>query len=182
VPASASAKRYASAAFNVASQSGDYDTWLTNLNAFGRILQMPSARAVFIGPSVPMAQKLSALDRLLPTAPPMVRNYFHILAERARLDEVPDIAEAFLALNNQRQGIVTAEVTTAIPLDAELERLIAQRLATLLNRDPRQVTLISRVDPAIIGGVVAQVGDRVIDDSVRGRLDRLRRTLSSSAR
>jgi F-type H+-transporting ATPase subunit delta len=182
VPASASAKRYASAAFSVAAQTGDFDSWLTSLNAFARILQMPSARAIFVGPSVPMAQKLAALDRLLPTAPPMVRNFFHILAERARLDEVPDIAEALIALNNQRQGIVTAEVTTAIPLDAELERLIAQRLATLLNRDPRQVTLISRVDPAIIGGVVAQVGDRVIDDSVRGRLDRLRRTLSSSAR
>jgi F-type H+-transporting ATPase subunit delta len=182
VPASASAKRYASAAFSVASKTDDYDGWLNPLNEFARIMRMPSARTIFSSPSVPIAQKLAALDHLLPNAPPLVRNFLHILAERARLDEVPDIARALQELNNQRQGIITAEVTTAIPLDAELERLVAQRLATMLNREPQQVTIVSRVDPAIIGGVVAQVGDRVIDDSVRGRLERLRRTLSGSTR
>jgi F-type H+-transporting ATPase subunit delta len=182
VPAGASAKRYASAAFSVASQSGDYDSWLSTLARFARILQMPSARVVFTSPSIPISQKRAALDRLLPDAPPLVRNFLHILAERARLDEVPAIAEALFELNNQRLGIVTAQVTTAIPLDAELQRLVAQRLGALLDRDPQKVTIVSRVDPAIIGGVVAQVGDRVIDDSVRGRLDRLRQTLSGSTR
>jgi F-type H+-transporting ATPase subunit delta len=55
--------------------------------------------------------------------------------------------------------------------------VVARRLATYLERRPDQVTLKSRVDPSIIGGVVARVGDRVIDDSIRGRLDRLRRAL-----
>jgi F-type H+-transporting ATPase subunit delta len=182
VPASASAKRYASAAFNVASDSGDYDGWLKTLSDFARMLQMPSARTIFISPVVPISQKHAAIDQLLPTAPPLVRNFLHILAERARLDEVPGIAEALAALIDQRRGIVTAEVTTAIRLDAEMERLLAQRLAAHLNRDPQLVTIRSRVDPNIIGGVVARVGDRVIDDSVRGRLERLRRTLSGSAR
>jgi len=177
VPASASAKRYAAAAFNVASEAGDFDGWLTTLSDFARMLQMPSARTVFISPVVPISQKHAALDHLLPTAAPLVRNFLHILADRARLDEVPGIAEALQALINQRRGIITAEVTTAIPLDAEMERLVAERLAVYLNRDPRLVTISSRVDPAIIGGVVARVGDRVIDDSVRGRLERLRRSL-----
>jgi F-type H+-transporting ATPase subunit delta len=177
VPASASAKRYATAAFNVASDSGDYDAWLTALNDFARMLQMPSARTIFISPVVPIAQKHAALDQLLPSAPLLVRNLLHILADRARLDEVPGIAEALHALINARRGIITAEVTTAIPLDAEMEGVVAQRLAAYLNRDPRLVTINSRVDPAIIGGVVARVGDRVIDDSVRGRLERLRRSL-----
>jgi F-type H+-transporting ATPase subunit delta len=182
VPASASAKRYASAAFNVASESGDYDGWLNTLNDFARMLQMPSARTVFISPVVPISQKHAALDQLLPKAPPLVRNFLHILADRARLDEVPGIAEALQALINQQRGIITAEVTTAIPLDAEMERLVAQRLAAYLQRDPELVTISSRVDPAIIGGVVARVGDQVIDDSVRGRLERLRQNLSGSAR
>ena len=177
MPASASAKRYASAAFNVASESGDYDGWLKTLTDFARVLQMPSARTIFISPVVPISQKHAALDQLLPTAPPLVRNFLHILADRARLDEVPGIAEALLALINQERGIITAEVTTAIPLDAEMERLVAGRLAAHLNRNPELVTIVSRVDPAIIGGVVARVGDRVFDDSVRGRLERLRRSL-----
>jgi F-type H+-transporting ATPase subunit delta len=177
VPASASAKRYAAAAFNVASEAGDFDGWLNVLNEFARILQMPSARTIFLSPVVPISQKHSALDQILPAAAPLVRNFLHILADRARLDEVPGIAEALQALINQRRGIITAEVTTAIPLDADMERLVAERLAAHLNRDPKLVTIRSRVDPAIIGGVVARVGDQVIDDSVRGRLERLRRSL-----
>ncbi len=182
MPASASAKRYASAAFSVASEAGNYDGWLTALSDFARMLQMPSARTIFISPAIPTAQKHAALDRLFPTAPLLVRNFLHILADRARLDEVPGIAEALRALINQRRGIITAEVTTAITLDAEMGRLVAQRLAAYLHTDPQLVTIVSRVDPAIIGGVVARVGDRVIDDSVRERLTRLRRSLSGSAR
>jgi F-type H+-transporting ATPase subunit delta len=178
VPPSASARRYAAAAFNVAAESGDFDAWLNPLTELARILQMPSARTIFASPAVPTSQKRAALDRLLPNAHPMVRNYLHILADRERLREVPGIAEALRELINQRRGIITAEITTAIPLDAGMERLVAQRLAAYLNRDPDKVTLRGRVDPAIIGGVVARVGDQLIDDSVRGRLARLRRTLA----
>jgi F-type H+-transporting ATPase subunit delta len=182
VPASASARRYAAAAFSVASKTGDYDAWLTPLTEFAHIQQMPSARTIFASPAVPTPQKRVALDRLLPSAPPMVRNFLHILAERDRLAEVPGIADALRELINQRRGIITAEATTAIPLDASLARLVAQRLGAYLNRDPEKVTIRSRVDPSIIGGVIARVGDQLIDDSVRGRLQRLRRTLAGATR
>lgn len=180
--AGASARRYASAAFEVASAAGDYDGWLAALQDFARILQMPSARTIFVSPAVARSQKQAALDRLLPNASPMVRNFFHILADRDRLGEVPGIAEALRELINQRRGIITAEVTTAVALDADMRRLMAQRLAAYLHRDPEKITISSRVDPAIIGGVVARVGDQLIDDSVRGRLERLRRTLAGSTR
>src|SRR4051794_8342769 len=143
---------------------------------------MPSARTVFLSPAIPSEQKRAALDRLLPDAPPMVRNFLHIVADRARLDEVPGIADSLRELINERRGINTAEVTTAIPLDVEMERLVAQRLATYLNRQPENIVIHARVDPSIIGGVIARIGDRLIDDSVRGRLDRLRQTLAGSTR
>jgi F0F1-type ATP synthase delta subunit len=108
VPASASARRYASAAFDVASTTGDYDTWLNTLQEFARILQMPSARIIFASPAVPTPEKRAALDKLLPNTPPMVRNFFHILAERDRLAQVPGIAEALRDLINQRRCIITA--------------------------------------------------------------------------
>ena len=179
MPSSATAKRYASAAFTVAAESGDYDTWLNTMDQLARIMHMHSARIVFTSPTVAPSDKRAALDRLLPNSPPTVRNFLHIVADRDRLDEIPGIAEALRDLINRQRGVVTAEVTTAVPLDAELERGLTQRLATYLNRQPAQIALKARVDPNIIGGVVARVGDRVIDDSVRGRLERLRRAISS---
>ncbi|HEY3063961.1 MAG TPA: F0F1 ATP synthase subunit delta [Chloroflexota bacterium] len=176
---SATAKRYATAAFTVASESNDFDIWLQTLDDLARIMRMRSARIVFTSPTVAASDKRNALDRLLPHAPPTVRNFLHIVADRDRLDEVPGMAEALHDLINKRRGIVTAEVTTAVPLDAQLEQVIAQRLAAYLNRQQQQITIRARVDPNIIGGVVARVGDRLIDDSVRGRLERLRRALSS---
>ena len=162
----------------VAGESDDYDAWLTTLSELARILRIPSARTVFMSPSVPTSQKRAALDRLLPNASPMIQNFLHILADRDRLDEVPGIVDALRDLINQKRGIITADVTTAIPLDGTMERLVAGRLAAHLGRDPDKVTIRSRIDPAIIGGVVARIGDQVIDDSVRGRIERLRRTLA----
>jgi F-type H+-transporting ATPase subunit delta len=130
---------------------------------------------------VPSSEKRAALERLLPNATPLLRNFLAILAERDRLDEVGGIAEAMREMINRQRGIVTAEVTTAVPLDPELERVVQQRLAAHLQRRPDQITVHSRVDPSIIGGVVARIGDQVIDDSVRGRLERLRRALATSA-
>jgi F-type H+-transporting ATPase subunit delta len=180
VVASASARRYAAAAFTVAGQTNELDSWLATLTEAARILNIPSARTIFASPAVPIAQKQAALDRLLPAAAPLTRNFLHILAERDRLNEIPGIAEALHELINQQRGIVTAEVTTAVPLDHDMERLIAQRLAAYLKRDPDRVSIQSRVDPSIIGGVVARVGDQLIDDSVRGRIERLRRTLAGT--
>jgi F-type H+-transporting ATPase subunit delta len=166
--------------FTVAGQTGDYDAWLQALREVSRVLQMRSARTVFMSPAVPAQQKAAALDRLLPKVSATVRNFFHILVQRDRLDRVPDIADALQDLINAQRGIITAEVTTAIPLDPEMGRLVAERLAAHLNREPGKVSIVSHVDPAIIGGVVARVGDQVIDDSVRGRLQRLRQVLASS--
>jgi F-type H+-transporting ATPase subunit delta len=178
VPARASARRYASAAFTVAAQTGDFDAWLRTLGDVARVLQMPNAHIVFLSPAVPEEQKSAALDRIVPAALPAVRRFLGILIERDRLYELSEIVESLQALINERRGIITAEVTTAVPLDAELERVVAERLAAYLNHTPDKVTIQSSVDPDIIGGVVARVGDQVIDDSVRGRLDRLRRTLA----
>lgn len=178
MPASASARRYASAAFTVAEQTGEFDAWLATLDEVSRVLQVPSARTIFLSPTVAPPQKAAALERLIPKATPVMRNFLRILIDRDRIGEAPGIAEALRELINQRRGIITAEVTTAVPLDAELERLVATRLAAHLGRDPQKVTIRAHVDPTIIGGVVARVGDQVIDDSVRGRLERLRRTLA----
>jgi len=180
VPTNATARRYASAVFTVAARTGDYDAWLQTLTEVARVLQMPSAHTVFLSPAVPANQKSAALDHIVPNTSPMVRNFLHILVDRDRLDDVPGIAEALRDMINAQRGVITADVTTAVPLDADMQRLVTERLAAHLGRTPQQVSIRSRVDPSIIGGVVARVGDQVIDDSVRGRIERLRHTLAGS--
>ncbi len=175
---SASARRYAAAAFAVARETGDYDVWLSSLDDVARVLRMPSAHSVFVSPAVSAADKGRGLARLFPDQPPVVFNFLRILADRDRLDEVGQIAEAMRGLVNQEGGVLSAEITTAVPLDAELEQTVAERLGAFLGHDPRRLTIRSRVDPNIIGGVVARVGDTLIDDSVRGRIERLRHSLS----
>jgi F-type H+-transporting ATPase subunit delta len=162
----------------VAEESGDYDTWLNGLGEFARILQMPSARVIFTSPAIPASNKRAAIGRLLPDLAPMVRNFLYILADRDRLGQVPAIREAMVERVNEQRGVITAEVTTAIPLDDDLQRTVAQRLGSYLKHDPQRITIRTRVDPSIIGGVVARVGDTLIDDSVRGRIQRLRRALA----
>ena len=87
---------------------------------------------------------------------------------------MPEIAEAFRRLLNEHRGIAVAQVTTAVPIDERQKATIASRLG---QRVGKTVTVETRVDPEILGGVIAQIGDNVIDGSVRGRLERLRRAL-----
>src|SRR5215472_14227587 len=111
---------------------GDFDAWLATLDEVSRILRVPSARTIFLSPTVQTPQKAAALERLVPKATPIMRNFLRILIDRDRLAEVSGIAEALRGLINERRGIITAEVTTAVPLDPELERLVARRLAERL--------------------------------------------------
>lgn len=179
---SGSARHYADAAFDVAREAGTFDTWLGALDDLARVLQVPAAYTVLTTPTVGEAEKLAAFDELVPNLPPHVRNFLRLLVERGRVREIPGIAVALRERVNRERGIVTADVTTAVPLDPETERTIAQRLGTFLRQDPSKLVIRSTVDPSIIGGVVARVGDTLIDDSVRGRLDRLKRTISVPAR
>ena len=177
---SASARRYAEAVFEVARETGDYDTWLQAFASVDRDLRNPTAREVFVNPAVPAEEKWGALARIFVAQPEQMRNLLHILAERDRLGDFTQIALAFGELVNQERGVLAAEITTAVPLDAELAQAVAERLGRFLRHDPTRLTIDRRVDPSIIGGVVARIGDTIIDDSVRGRIERLRHTLTVS--
>jgi F-type H+-transporting ATPase subunit delta len=177
---SPSSRRYAAAAFQVAREAGDFDSWLNTLDRATEILQTPRGKQVFSSPLVSATDKRRALDEMLPNTARLAANFVHILADRNRLGQLPQVAAAFKEMVNSDRGLVTVDVTTAVPLDAATEKLVAERLGKYLNHDAQKLVIRSQVDPEIIGGVVAQVGDTRIDDSVRGRLDRLRRVLANA--
>ncbi len=97
-------------------------------------------------------------------------NFVKVLAENKRLGFLPEIAEQFDALKKEAEAQVEVEVVSAYPLASAQETLLVNALTA---RFGKQVTLSSRVDESLIGGVVVRVGDKVIDGSVRGRIEQL---------
>jgi F-type H+-transporting ATPase subunit delta len=152
------------------------DAWLEALDQASSVYDNHATALFLTSPVVPADKKRAVLAELLPRIAPEVGRFLGILARRDRLDLVPEIAQVFRRLLNEHHGIAVAQVTTAIPIDARQQAVIANRLERRLGKT---VTLETRVDPSILGGVIAQIGDNVIDGSVRGRLERLRRTLTA---
>jgi F-type H+-transporting ATPase subunit delta len=170
------ALRFAEAAFAVALEMRQLDAWLEALDQASSIFDNHAAALFLTSPVVPAAKKQAVLAELLPNVSPEVGRFLAILAHRDRLELVPEIAQVFRRLLNEHRGIAVAQVTTAVPIDERQKSVIASRLG---QRVGKTVLVETRVDPSILGGVIAQIGDNVIDGSVRGRLERLRRALTA---
>ena len=168
-----SANRYAKAIFELASEEGKVEQWSRELLLIRAVLDDASARAIIANPSVSAETRLRAVDALdLPGIGPQALNLMRLLVASRRVDRMAEIVEHYEVLADEAAGRVRASVTTAIPLsEAEREKL-AEDLSTQLGKDVR---LVAQVDPSILGGLLLQVGDRLTDASVAGRLDQLRR-------
>ena len=172
------ARRLAEAAFDVARSTETLDVWEQQIAAVAAILSESRLRRAFASPVMAREQKESMLLDAFPDLDVRVRNFLALLVRQDRIDLLPDILSTFHLLLNQHRGIQVIEVTSAEPLgQADLDR-VATRLAGYLGKE---VVIEERVDPSIIGGLVARIGDMVLDGSVRGRLERLRIALARPA-
>jgi len=173
------AARYARALFDVARKEADPEQAGRDLSEFAAIVSgTPSLLRALSNPVVPAARKRAVVDQMLAhagTVSPPVGKLLRLLAERDRLLLLPELAEAYQNRLMEHARVVRAEVTTAAPLAAE--RVTAIRTA-LARTTGREVQLETRVDPAIIGGVVTRIGSTVYDGSVVRRLEKLRETLA----
>jgi F-type H+-transporting ATPase subunit delta len=168
-----SANRYAKAIFELATEEGSVDEWSRELALIRAVFADSTARAILANPSVSLETRLEAVDELnLPGIGPEGLNLMRLLAARRRVEQMEEIVEHFEVLADEAAGRVRASVTTAIPLSEDERKKLAGDLSTQLGKDVR---LVAQVDPAILGGLLLQVGDRLTDASVAGRLDQLRR-------
>jgi F-type H+-transporting ATPase subunit delta len=174
--AGAAARRYARAIFELAKEEGQVDAWTSRLAVVRDVLSQSEARTVLANPSIPAPRRQEVAAALVADrAGPEGANLARLLVGAGRLDDVGRIAEEFERLADEDAGRVRATATTAVPLSrTETDRLIAD----LGRRLGREVRLDARVDPAILGGLVVRVGDRVMDASVATRLQQLRRRLA----
>jgi F-type H+-transporting ATPase subunit delta len=170
------ARRYAEAAFEVASADGALNRWQADLAVLGETLAIAELRAVLEHPAIPYAQKERVLRRAVTDVATGPMNLVLLMIRRGRPGAVPAMRSHFDELVRRQRGIARAEVRTALPLGdqdrADLERTL-ERLAG------RQVEFTETVDPGLIGGISVRIGDRLYDASVRGRLERLRARLTT---
>jgi F-type H+-transporting ATPase subunit delta len=173
------ARRYAEAAFEIAERDGSLESWLRALDLAEERLTDPDVSRLLTNPSVPARSREEVIGRILGedvAGPP--RNLLLVLVRRGRFDLLPVIIREFRRLYRRREGIVEATATSARPLDAAELEALTERVAALTGG---RVEVRAEVDPGLIGGVTVRVGDRLIDGSVRGRLERLRASLSTTA-
>jgi F-type H+-transporting ATPase subunit delta len=174
-----SARRYAEAAFEIAERDGSVDAWLAALAIAQERLTSPKAMRLLSNPAIPAASRIEVLGRLLGDdvrgAP---RNLLALMVRRGRFEQLPGVSREFRRLHLRREGIVEATVTTASAMETADVEALRQRLETLTGK---RVELQPLVDQRLLGGVSVRIGDRLIDGSVRGRLERLRTELSTFA-
>jgi F-type H+-transporting ATPase subunit delta len=174
----ASAARYAGALFDVAIKETDPEQAGRELTAFADLLAgHDELQKVLLNPAVPAAKKRDLVDQLLqrlqPSAP--VAKLLLLMAERGRLELVSDLVAVYRERLMAHLNVISAEVTTAAPLPpADAERF-QQRLAASTGRT---VSMTTKVDPEIIGGVITRIGGTVYDGSVATQLAALRHRLA----
>jgi F-type H+-transporting ATPase subunit delta len=173
------ARRYAKALLDVASTEADVGKVGDELDAFVALVhQQGTLNRVLMNPAVPTPRKRAAVAELtrLARVSPVVAKLLVLLAERDRLVLLKDLAAAYRDMLMERQNVVRAEVTSASPLAAANTEAIEQRLAAVTGK---RVSMVTRVDNEILGGIVARVGSTVYDASIATQLRKIRERLTT---
>jgi F-type H+-transporting ATPase subunit delta len=172
------ATRYARALLDVAVKERiDLEEVDRDLTAFSDLLAgNATLNQALLNPVVSVTRKRDAMAAITARAGlvGVVGKLLVLLAERDRLALLPDLVAAFRERRLAYQNVVQAEVTTTAPIDAERQQAVERALAKATGRT---VVLATRVDPAIIGGMVANVGSTVYDGSIARRLEKMRARL-----
>ena len=168
------AKRYALAAFEIAREQGSIDAWQDALGQIADFMSDPEVKRVLENTRVTQEPKQRLIEAALGDLPAMPLNFARLLLRKHRTALSPDIAMAFNELIDVERGIQHALVRTAVPLTEAETADLARRLQAQTGQE---VILRVEVDPSVLGGLVIQIGDRLIDASTRARLQAMRESL-----
>jgi F-type H+-transporting ATPase subunit delta len=172
MPRTGAGRRYAEAAFQLAERDGAVDAWQRDLALAAGLAGNERVVRAVDNPAVPFAARREAVEKLLGSSVSTgARNLALLLAQRGRFAILPEVSAEYDALVRESRGIVAATVTTPAPLSAEELAAVRANVERLAGA---QVELSAATDPALLGGLTIRIGDRLIDDSIQGRLTRLR--------
>jgi len=167
------AGRYALALFDLARENRQIDAVAASLATLRRALAASEdLRTLISSPLVGREEQARGVGAVIGSLglDLLTGNFVGVLAQNRRLSQLPNVIRAFGLLAAQHRGEITAEVTSARPLDEDQIAAIRQQLRTRIGRD---INVDLSVDPAILGGLVVKVGSQMIDSSIRTKLNTL---------
>jgi len=164
---------YAEALFEAAREREALEEVLNDLQEFVTALrENEELRLFFYGGQVPERQKRKAIEGLTEDMTASTTNVLKVLSDNGREEILEDVLRQYEELVKEHLGKIEVEVTTAVELSEDAERRLKERLGKVL--EGREVILETRVDPDLLGGAVFRFGGRMMDGSIRGRLESLR--------
>jgi ATP synthase F1 delta subunit len=173
------ARVYADALFDVAREHGNLDEIGAQLGEFADALDgSRDLQVFFFSPYFSSAEKVEGLRRAVSGAEPELVNFLELLIEKHRMTEAFRIRRRFDQLWKQENRRLDVTVTSAVELDPAVTDKVG---AEIERQTGQKVELASRVDEEILGGIVLQVGNMVLDASIRNRLEKLRKSVARAA-
>ncbi len=172
--------RYAAALFELAKETSKVSEVEADLGKFQTMLDASDdLRSLVRSPVIPGDEQAKAIGALLDKAGigGLASNFFKLIAGNRRLFAAPEMIKAFHSLAAKERGEVTAEVTSATALNDAQVAALKETLKASVGKD---VTLRTKVDPALLGGLVVKVGSRMVDSSLRTKLQNLKVSLSGT--
>ncbi len=177
----ASAGRYAKALLDVVIKEADPVTTEQELSAFAELFEKnDELRRALTNPAVPVSAKRAVMTQLVSRMNPTSRPWgklLMMLADRDRLELMPDLLRTYRERLMDYQQVVRADVVSAMPLGESQATQLQEKLARVTGRTVRMTT---SVDPSIIGGVIARVGSTVYDGSIATQLERMKDRLAEN--
>ena len=166
---------YARALFEAAQERGRLEPVRDQLEqVVAAAAEVPELRELLRNPQLDPRARAAALEDVLAGGDELLRNFLLVLVDKGRIGELEEIAQEFERLVAASEGVLSAELTTAIELSDDDERRLLKQIE---DASGRKVDATRHVDPDLIGGIVLQVGSHRLDASVRGRIARLRHEL-----
>ena len=169
-----SGQRYAQAIFDLALENNEVEQWGQDLAVVSEAFQDCDFAALMKHADMSAADKRAATGSVLAGVNTMVRNLVDLLVSKGSVDSIADVYTSYTELLDQHLGRQRVEVTTAIALDEAEANRITSFVSELVRRE---VVLTTKVDESILGGLVIQIGDRLLDGSTKARLDGLKNRL-----
>jgi F-type H+-transporting ATPase subunit delta len=169
------AGRYASALFSLARENRDTDGVAAALKAFDALIaESPDLQRLVRSPVFSASEQLKALGAILDQAgiSGVAANFIKLVAAKRRLFAIRDMIAEYGKLNDAFRGVTRAEVTSAAPLADDNVAALKQALRSVSGG--KDVELTAKVDPAIIGGLVVKLGSRMVDGSLKTKLNAIR--------
>jgi F-type H+-transporting ATPase subunit delta len=171
------AARYASALYELADDKGALDAVAGDLSALQVMVEASDDFRRFIkSPIISRTEQSKGIAAVAEKAQlsALTRQFLGLVAANRRLSVLPGMVKSFRAILAARRGQATAEVTSAAPLSENQIKAVADSLRKVAGRN---VEVVTKIDPSILGGLIVRIGSRMVDSSIRSKLQRLKLVL-----